>query len=301
MKVLIGIDGSENSFAAVALAGRLLDPAHDQVALYHACGTVTLGEQVDESLQQRACQAVANVILDEAAGRLPAALRAGVQNIVDNEGALGGLASAAERYGAEMIVLGARGLGKVEGLLLGSVSSNAVRSAPVPVLVVRGKPSGSQPLRVLLAYDRIHAAQHVAFLGKLAWPEGATGNVAVVIEPMLPSHLPDWIVKRARDADTEAMSQVWVHEHTLERDAKEQELLECAKSLPVLFRANRPIVLEGNPAERLLELIEREQPAMVVVGKAMKNFLDRWFVGSVSEKILAHANCSVLVIPAATA
>jgi nucleotide-binding universal stress UspA family protein len=300
MKILIGIDGSDNSFAAVALAGRLLDPARDQVALYHACAPVTLGEHVDESLHQRACQAVADVIFDEATGRLPAALQGGVQNIVDKEGAQGALASAAARYGAEMIVLGARGLGRMEGLLLGSVSSNAVRSAPVPVLVVRGKPADAKPLRVLLAYDRIHAEQHAAFLGKLAWPDNAQGNVAAVVEPMLPSHLPDWIVKRARDADTEAMSQVWVREHTQERDAKEQELLNYAKSLPGLFQSGPPIVIEGNPAERLLELIAQKQPSIVVVGKAMKNFFDRWFVGSVSEKILAHANCSVLVIPAAT-
>jgi nucleotide-binding universal stress UspA family protein len=170
----------------------------------------------------------------------------------------------------------------------------------VPVLVARGKPADASPLRVLLAYDRIHAAQHAAFLGKLAWPQGARGNVAVVVEPMLPSHLPDWIVKRARDADTEAMSQIWVREHKEERDAKEKELLDYVKTLPAPFQASTPIVVEGNPAERLLALIQREQPSIVVVGKAMKNLLDRLFVGSVSEKVLTHANCSVLVIPAAT-
>jgi nucleotide-binding universal stress UspA family protein len=68
-----------------------------------------------------------------------------------------------------------------------------------------------------------------------------------------------------------------------------------------LFQSAPPIVLEGNPAERLLELIERERPSIVVVGKAMKNFFDRLFIGSVSEKILAHANCSVLVISAGNA
>ena len=59
------------------------------------------------------------------------------------------------------------------------------------------------------------------------------------------------------------------------------------------------IVLEGNPAERLIDLVDREKPDIIVVGKAMKNFFDRLFLGSVSEKILSHASCSVLVIPAA--
>jgi nucleotide-binding universal stress UspA family protein len=299
MKVLIGIDGSENSFAAVALAGRLLAPGRDQVALYHSCGPVDLGEQVDKSLQERACQAVSKVIFDEATKRLPAAMQASVETRVDNQGAQTALTDAAESIQAELIVLGARGLGRMQGLLLGSVSSNAVRSSHVPVLVARGNSADASPLRVLLAYDRIHAAQHAAFLGKLAWPQSARGTVAAVIEPMLPSHLPDWIVKRARDADTEAMSQVWVREHKEERDAKEKELLDYVKSLPSPFQNNPPVVVEGNPAEQLLELIEREQPSIVVVGKAMKNFFDRLFLGSVSEKILGHAGCSVLVIPAA--
>ena len=298
MKVLIGIDGSEDSFAAVALTGKLLAAGRDQVALYHSCGPIRLDEQIDESLHKRACQAVSDVIFDEARTRLPAALQAEVQTIADDAGAADALANIAQRHGAEMIVLGARGLGRMQGLLLGSVSSNTVRSSQLPVLVVRGKPADTSPLRVLLAYDSVHAARHAEFLGKLAWPADAQGHVAAVIEAMLPSHLPDWIVKRARDADTEALSQVWVREHQHEREAKEQELLEYANRLPAMFGSTGPIVVEGNPAEKLIALIQRERPSIVVVGKAMKNLLDRLFIGSVSEKILAHADCSVLVIPA---
>jgi nucleotide-binding universal stress UspA family protein len=298
MKVLIGIDGSEHSFAAATLAGRLLVAGRDQVALYHSCSPLTLAEQVDESLHERACQAVADVILAEAKTRLPGPLQADVQALQGDGRAGEAVAEQAQRWGAELIVLGARGLGRMEGLLLGSVSSSVVRSSHVPVLVVRGNHDESEALRVLLAYDPVHAAQHADFIGKLAWPEGALGRVAAVIESMMPSHLPDWIQKRARDADTEAMSQAWVREHQQERQAKEQELASYVERLPSLFQSSPPIVIEGNPAEQLIALAEREKPSIIVVGKAMKNFFDRWFIGSVSEKMLAHAGCSVLVIPA---
>jgi nucleotide-binding universal stress UspA family protein len=43
----------------------------------------------------------------------------------------------AERRGSDLIVLGARGLGMVKRLLLGSVSEAVVRHAARPVLVVR--------------------------------------------------------------------------------------------------------------------------------------------------------------------
>jgi nucleotide-binding universal stress UspA family protein len=298
MKVLIGIDGSEHSFAAAALAGRLLAPGRDRIALYHSCGPLTFSEQVDPSLHERACQAVANVILDEAKRRLPVALQADVEDLQGDGRAGEAIVEEAARLGAELIVLGARGLGRMEGLLLGSVSSNVVRSSRVPVLVVRGKHTASEALRALVAHDAIHAEQHADFLNRLSWPESAVGQVVAVIDAMLPSHLPEWIQKRARDADTEAMSQVWVREHEQERAHKEQELASYLKRLPSPFQSGRPIVLEGNPAEQLIALADREKPTIMVVGKAMKNFFDRWFVGSVSEKILAHAGCSVLVIPA---
>jgi len=153
-------------------------------------------------------------------------------------------------------------------------------------------------VRMLLAYDKINAARHAAFLGKLSWPSGASGQVAAVIEAMMPSHLPAWIQKRARDADTEAMSQVWVREHQEEREAKERELAAFQQRLPAVFQSAPPIVAEGNPAEQLIELIDREKVGLVIVGKAMTNFFERLFLGSVSEKILSHGNCSVLVIPA---
>ncbi len=298
MKILVGIDGSEHSFAAAALAGRLLAPAGDRVALYHSCGTVTLGDQMDASLHDRACQAVANVVFDEARSRLPGPLQADVE-LIQGEGHAGAaIVEASKRSGAEMVVVGARGLGRMEGLLLGSVSSNVVRSSHVPVLVVRGKPVESAALRLLLAYDSVHAAQHASFLNQLTWAATATGQVVAVIESMSPSHLPDWIQKRARDADTEAMSRAWVEEHQQERQAKAEELAAYAQSLPTPFRSGPPLVIEGNPAEQLIEVTKRERPSMIVVGKAMKNFFDRWFIGSVSEKVLAHADCSVLVIPA---
>ncbi len=43
----------------------------------------------------------------------------------------------AEDEGFDLLVLGCRGMGRVEGLMLGSVSDRVVHLAKVPVLVVR--------------------------------------------------------------------------------------------------------------------------------------------------------------------
>jgi nucleotide-binding universal stress UspA family protein len=46
----------------------------------------------------------------------------------------------AEELGADLLVLGSRGLGMLDRLLLGSVNSAVVQRAPCSVLVVRERP-----------------------------------------------------------------------------------------------------------------------------------------------------------------
>ena len=58
----------------------------------------------------------------------------------------------AEQIGADLIVMGRRGLGGVRRALTGSVSNPVVRHARCPVMVVRGDPV-SFSTRILLATD----------------------------------------------------------------------------------------------------------------------------------------------------
>jgi nucleotide-binding universal stress UspA family protein len=46
-----------------------------------------------------------------------------------------------ELGGHDLVVMGSRGLGRVGGLLLGSVSGAVVAHTPVPVLIARGAPT----------------------------------------------------------------------------------------------------------------------------------------------------------------
>ncbi len=50
---------------------------------------------------------------------------------------VGCIADATRAVGAELLVVGSRGLGSVSGAMLGSVSQALVRRSPVPVTVVR--------------------------------------------------------------------------------------------------------------------------------------------------------------------
>jgi len=53
---------------------------------------------------------------------------------------------------------------------------------------------------------------------------------------------------------------------------------------------------EGSPADVILDTIEKENIDLVVIGSSGKSGLDRFIVGSVTDKVVKAAKCSILVV-----
>jgi nucleotide-binding universal stress UspA family protein len=284
MKVLCGVDGSPNSFEAVLFVGRLLNAAADQVGLYY-----TPPESPNRNT-------LAEAVFDQCRNRLAEPMAKGVHTIVGNEPPQRGLLAAAEAWQAEMIVVGARGVGPIARLLLGSVSTAVSQSASVPVLVVREGVGGASEnsMRVLVAYDGSDVSRHaIDLVGRLSWPAETVGRMMTVCESAF-VQLPEWLEKQTRDPESEAMSQVWVREHEAEKRATHDELAAYCQKLPAAFRAD-PLVVEGDPADEILKAVERENSDLVVMGARGIGAWERLLLGSTSQKVLSHAPCSVLI------
>lgn len=302
MKVLVGVDGSAGGFAAVRLVGQLLSAERDQIALYYTPPEVRLhpGSDAGPEIIERAQQALADAVFQEARARLPDALVATAHTIVGTKNPRVGILLAADEWRAELIVMGARGSSPIKKLLVGSAVTSIVHGSTVPVLVVRPPPKQAMapgPLRALLAWDGSEASrQAAAVLERFTWPADTSGCVITVVESLSAGAVPQWLEKRARDADSEAMAQAWIHEHEAEKQEKRGELARFCQQLPVPFQNSTPIVAEGHAAEQILLAIAAEKADLVVLGTHGKGVLERLLIGSTSEKVLAHAPCSVLLV-----
>lgn len=133
-RILVGVDGSPASLRAVEVAGRLAQANDAMVCVVVAFGAVSdvLGSPYwEEAVAQRLEQAQG--VLDAALARLPTEIQ------VDTEVLQGPPAEVilevAEQQQADLIVLGARGLGRLN-MLLGSQTQKVLAHAPCPVLVV---------------------------------------------------------------------------------------------------------------------------------------------------------------------
>jgi len=301
MRVLVGVDGSEGAREAVRQAVRLLSPELDIVLLYHApSGGHLPGEgKLSPELVERMHRSLAEAAFDDATALLPNAFQARVERLVGAHGPRRGLVQAAIEAHTDLIVVGARGLSKLQRLLLGSVSNTVAHDSPLPVLVVRhpSERTTAEPLRVLLAHDGEQFSHQAAELaGRLHWPEHTVGQVVSVVDTIFGGELPDWLAKQARDADTEALAAAWVREHETKRAAQAQALRELERRLAGPFAGSPPILLEGDPAERILRTIEAEGIDLVILGGRRLTSASRLLLGSTSQKVLSHAPCSVLLV-----
>lgn len=299
MKILFGVDGSDGSLNAVRQTCAMTSPGQDAVVLYYAPPDMNFPS--DEEAAVRAATSkklLAEAVFAKALECVPAAMRENVQTIVGTREPKTGILLAADECRADVIVLGARGSGPVATVKLGGVARHVARVANIPVLIARPRAhDASEPLRVLLATDESDASQQAgAALRHVHWPAGAQGFAMTVVEPYLSPAIPDWLLKQARDPETEAMAANWAKEHEANKNQKRVELAAYAKTLPALFAAQDPIVAEGHAAEQILKTIAEKKIDLVVVGAQGKNAWQRFMIGSTSETLLAQAPCSVLIV-----
>ncbi|MEW6470892.1 MAG: universal stress protein [Actinomycetota bacterium] len=184
---------------------------------------------------------------------------------------------------ADLLVVGARGMGGFKGLLLGSVSQQCLHHATTPVAVVRGEPLSGHEARVVAAVDG-SATAHRA----LAW---------AVDEARLRS---------ARLAAVNAWHPPYVGGYPFtgamldpdEFERASRQLL--ADALQGVDTSGLPAPVEaisayGAPAAAILE--HAPGADLIVMGSRGLGGFKGLLLGSVTVQVIHHAETTVLVIP----
>lgn len=168
----------------------------------------------------------------------------------------------------DLIVLGSRGLTGLDRFMLGSVSQAVSLHAPASVLVVK---QASRVIgRILLATDSSKSSNKgVRFLMEEFRPE----NIEVVLVHVIPFlRYPE--IKEAGQA-------------LIDRDA--ERLVKSGYAVNAILKL-------GHPAEEIMKVADRQKADMIVVGAKGLGAVARFFLGSVSSKLIQHSTCSVLVV-----
>jgi len=142
-RIVVGVDGSQTSREALRWAAEEA-LAHDGTELHvvHAWDEPSVGAGVGVTPGRRAAaapegqhQAAQELVTDVVRQELGDNPHARVRPSIGRGSAAAVLLEAAK--GADLLVVGSRGLGGFAGLLLGSVSAKMASHAPCPVVIVR--------------------------------------------------------------------------------------------------------------------------------------------------------------------
>ncbi len=268
-ELVVGFDGSHQSRWALRWAASIAGASRFRLTVTEAWegGDPKLAHQTGDKVRQELTR-TATPLLD--------GLPADVQ--VNFEARRGGTVTALlEGVTPDSgLVLGSRGRGGFAGLLLGSVSRECIEHADCPVMIVRHE--GVAPLAgttILVGHDGSPSARAgLEWATALGQTTGARVAAAYIwqtgsseIQPRLHQRL---------TADARRSIESWAGE--VSPDVRAMEI-------------------EGEARSELVRLAEREQPALLVVGRRGSGGLRALRIGSVVSYLVTASPIPIAVIP----
>lgn len=144
-KICVAVDGSESSFAAVASVARLAVSLDAELLILHVIRNMKVPSQLKRFVKHNSLERLRHEALDGAGQEIinhaiKVAQDMGVAHsetsIIKGDPATA-IVRTAQECGCDLITVGSRGLGEVEGLLLGSISRKITSIANMNVLVIK--------------------------------------------------------------------------------------------------------------------------------------------------------------------
>ena len=284
MRILAGVDWSDEAFATVEQIGALYRP--EEVVLVHG---VDLGmfqsPLVAGALNVQGYDEFRQAMID--AGRqavercstlLPAEIPS-IRTLCEVQHPAAFILDSASAVKADLIAVDTRDHSRMAEMFLGSVSHRVVLHAKVPTLIVKGK---ARPVtRVLLAVegheDAIRLQTWLAshpFKNPVAVTILSVALSLHLVDPHLAVGLEDWSEQSKRQA--------------------EQVVKDTAQALAGPQFTVSTDVRVGDPVTTVCEVGQSHD--LIVVGSHGRKALERFLLGSASHGIVHRAGCSVLLI-----
>jgi nucleotide-binding universal stress UspA family protein len=194
----------------------------------------------------------------------------------------------AEEFSADLVVVGSKGLSGLEGFLMGSVARAVAKRCECPVLVARAP--GNELREVIVATDGSeHASHALRRAATLPLPDTAHRTLVHVVRPYKP--VPDFLYMDAAEHEA-AGAEV----HRKQREIGAAVLEEAQEELNRLGKAASTELRVGEPATEILRLAGELNADLIIAGARGVSFIEGLLMGSVAERLLKEARCSVLIV-----
>jgi len=290
MKVLVAIDGSKYGQWGLNWVAKLPFVKPPKVTALHVVDNAKYFLPFRTKLEVRRVEARAARTLKKAKQQLAALKLKGT--VRKEQGAIAPtiLKRAPKRNG--LLVVGSKGLDALDRFTLGSVSTKLIQHAPCPVLIVK---ADAAPLRqITLATDGSAGSDEaLGFVLTRFQPNrssGKGGRLPIhvsVVHVITPSPLAPITIGRTIP---------WVRNTEQKKESGLRLVEQRVRKLIEAGFTAEPVCQSGNRAEEIMNVAAKHQADLIVMGAKGLGAIDRFLLGSVSTRVVQHANCSVLVV-----
>lgn len=294
MRVLVAIDGSEPAGLAVDLVANAVWPPDSQIVVAEAVETgagiyggpwPALAVFDTDRIEADIRAAAQRTVLEAREKLTRPGLK--VDWVVLRGRPATAIVDQARRMHADLVVVGSRGHGTIESMLLGSVSAEVVDHAPAPVLVARSP----YLARIVLGWDGSSCAARAAdLLRTLPIFVGSQVRVVSVTDVKIP-----WWTGFP-EAGSPEMMPMYVDAVDASRKQHDELAREMAAKLQNAGLTAEGDRRDGDAATEILAAASASKADLIVVGTHGRTGLKRLVLGSVARNVLQHATCSVLVV-----
>ena len=300
MRILVPVDGSQHSRRALQFIREAseLTGTRPEVELLSVQSFVS-----DGMARMFGAEAVKKAYTDEGLkvfegmGEEIAALGEGVRKEVGFGDPGAAVKQAAEEFGADLIVMGSRGLNPVQGFFMGSFTNTVLSQTKRPVLILRDTtpaPSAKK-LRVGVALDGSkygraavrYALRHASLFGA-----GVYFYIINVVSDYAGAVMPDMAGMALPSLSEEEVAEL-----------QKEEFEEAVAPLRPMFakagRRAKEICLVGNPGDEISNFAKKRKLDLIVMGTHGYGRFKAALLGSTATRIAALSDVPLLIVRAA--
>jgi nucleotide-binding universal stress UspA family protein len=187
---------------------------------------------------------------------------------------------------ADLVIVGRHGRRSFRDLLVGSTAERVVQRATVPTLVVARR-ARTPYRRPLAALDLSDASRPT--LDGMARVLGPSGPSLDVVHAYHPAH--EQVLHRVAGR---AGSAAYDRECRTEARRAVSRLVGASAAASL---SRPPTLRRTDPRRAILSAARARKADLIALGSHGRAGLTRWLLGSVSEAVVRHATCDVLVTP----
>ncbi len=199
------------------------------------------------------------------------------------------IAREAERWPADLLILGTHGRSGFERLFLGSVTEKVLRSTRVPLLTIPPtvRQPGSPLFKTILCPVEFSGASTRALEYALSLAKEADARLIVL-------HVLEDTLGEAGAETLGHLSLSEYHQH-VEQEALKRLTAAIPEDARVWAKPDER-VSKGRAYREILKTVEEERVELVVMGVNGRGAIDRFVFGSTTHRVIRDAACPVLTL-----